>query len=130
MVGSILACIYLVNMDSIGGFSAMFSHPNVVNQLSFIPSQEVFVAAFIVPLFISWWAAYYPGSEPGGGGYIAQRMFSAKDEKNALKATLFFNIAHYGLRPWPWMLIALASLIIFPNLQSLEEAFLKFLVVK
>ena len=72
---------------------------------------------------VQWWASYYPGSEPGGGGYIAQRMFSAKDEENAVSATLFFNIAHYALRPWPWILIALSSLVIYPELSDLQNAF-------
>ena len=72
---------------------------------------------------VQWWAAYYPGAEPGGGGYIAQRMFSAKDEKNAVGATLLYNIAHFALRPWPWILIALASIIIFPNLESIQTVF-------
>ena len=77
----------------------------------------------LVPLAVQWWASYYPGAEPGGGGYIAQRMFSAKDEKNAVGATFFFNVAHYALRPWPWILIALASLIIFPELSDIQKAF-------
>jgi Na+/proline symporter len=76
-----------------------------------------------VPLAVQWWASYYPGAEPGGGGYIAQRMFSAKDESNAVGATLLFNIAHYALRPWPWILIALASLVVFPELKDLQTAF-------
>ncbi len=72
------------------------------------------IPLFILPLAVQWWSVWYPGAEPGGGGYIAQRMLSAKDEKNAVGATLFFNIAHYALRPWPWILIALGSLVIFP----------------
>ena len=67
--------------------------------------------------------SYYPGAEPGGGGYIAQRMFSAKDEENAVAATFLFNIAHYALRPWPWILIALSSLVIFPELSDIQKAF-------
>jgi SSS family solute:Na+ symporter len=74
-------------------------------------------------LAVQWWASYYPGSEPGGGGYIAQRMFSAKDEKNAVGATFLFNVAHYALRPWPWIIIALSSLIIFPELNDIQKAF-------
>jgi SSS family solute:Na+ symporter len=86
-------------------------------------NPEVWVPIMLIPLAVQWWASYYPGAEPGGGGYIAQRMFSAKDERNAIGATLFFNIAHYALRPWPWILIALASLIIFPELTDLQAAF-------
>ena len=77
----------------------------------------------MVPLAVQWWASYYPGAEPGGGGYIAQRMFSAKDEANALGATLLFNVAHYALRPWPWILIALSSLVIYPELSDIQKAF-------
>ena len=73
---------------------------------------------FFVYISLNWWATWYPGAEPGGGGYIAQRMFSARDEKNSLLATLWFNIAHYALRPWPWILVALASLILFPGLEE------------
>ena len=78
---------------------------------------------FIIPLAVQWWSVWYPGSEPGGGGYIAQRMLAAKDEGNAVGATMLFNVAHYALRPWPWILVALSSLIVFPNLESLRAAF-------
>ena len=78
---------------------------------------------FNLPLAIQWWSVWYPGAEPGGGGYIAQRMLSAKNENHAIGATLFFNFAHYALRPWPWILVALASLIVFPDHDSLREAF-------
>jgi Na+/proline symporter len=83
----------------------------------------MWVPILLVPLAVQWWASYYPGAEPGGGGYIAQRMFSAKDEKNAVGATFLFNVAHYALRPWPWILIALSSLIIFPELSDIQKAF-------
>ena len=76
-----------------------------------------------VPFAVQWWASYYPGAEPGGGGYIAQRMFSAKDENHAIGATLLFNVCHYALRPWPWIIIALSSLIIFPDLKDIQSAF-------
>ena len=77
----------------------------------------------LVPLAVQWWAAWYPGSEPGGGGYVAQRMLAARDEQHAVGATLLFNVAHYALRPWPWILVALASLVVFPDLESLQAAF-------
>ena len=104
----------------------MLAHANVVDKTSMLPSFDdpnVWVPVLLIPLAVQWWASYYPGSEPGGGGYIAQRMFSAKDEKNAVGATLLFNIAHYALRPWPWILIALASLIVFPDLDSIRSVF-------
>jgi Na+/proline symporter len=78
---------------------------------------------FLIPLLVQWWSVWYPGAEPGGGGYIAQRMFAAKDEDNSIKAVLFFNIAHYALRPWPWIIVALCSLVVFPDLASFKTAF-------
>ncbi len=126
MVGAIWAAIYLVNLEQVGGLSNLISHVNVVDKLSLLPDfsdPSVWIPIMLVPLAVQWWASYYPGAEPGGGGYIAQRMFSAKNEKNAVGATLLFNIAHYALRPWPWILIALASLIVFPELTDIKQAF-------
>jgi len=126
MVGSIWAMFYILSLEKIGGLSELLMHNNVVDKLALIPdlsNPDVWVPVLLVPLAVQWWASYYPGSEPGGGGYIAQRMFSAKDEKNAVRATLFFNIAHYALRPWPWILIALSSLVIYPELSDLQTAF-------
>ena len=126
MIGSVWACIYLLNLEEVGGLSNLLTHANISDKLSFLPTftdKDVWIPVLLVPLAVQWWASYYPGSEPGGGGYIAQRMFSAKDEKNAIGATLLYNIAHYALRPWPWILIALASLIVFPELSDLKEAF-------
>ena len=99
--------------------------------LSFVPdidSAWMPLITFFVYISINWWATWYPGAEPGGGGYIAQRMFSAKDEKNSLLATLFFNIMHYAVRPWPWILVALASLILFPNLQDPETGYIRVMI--
>ncbi len=126
MIGSVWACIYIVNLDQIGGVTNLLNHANVADKISILPSfsdPNVWVPLLLVPLAVQWWASYYPGAEPGGGGYIAQRMFSAKDEKNAVGATLWFNIAHYALRPWPWILIALASLVIFPDLEEIQKLF-------
>jgi len=126
IVGSFWAASYLIGMDEIGGLSALLENKVVISKMSLWPDMtdaSQYVPILLVPLAVQWWASYYPGAEPGGGGYIAQRMFSAKNEKNAIGATLFFNIAHYALRPWPWILIALASLIIFPELSDLKEAF-------
>src|SRR4029077_2899753 len=83
---------------------------------------------FFVYISLNWWATWYPGAEPGGGGYIAQRMFSAKDEKNSLLATLWFNVAHYAVRPWPWILVALTSLILFPNLADPETGYIRVMI--
>jgi len=126
MTGSILAMFYILSLDEIGGLSELLTHNNVIDKLALIPdlsNPDVWVPVLLVPLAVQWWASYYPGSEPGGGGYIAQRMFSAKDEKNAVSATLFFNIAHYALRPWPWILIALSSLVVYPELSDIQTAF-------
>ena len=78
------------------------------------------IAVLIVPLAVQWWSTWYPGSEPGGGGYMAQRMLAARNEKQAMAATLWFNIAHYAVRPWPWILVALASLIVYPQLADIR----------
>jgi len=126
MIGSIWAMIYCLGLPEIGGLSNLISHNNVIDKLSIIPdlsNPDIWVPVLLVPLAVQWWASYYPGAEPGGGGYIAQRMFSAKDEFNAVGATFLFNIAHYAIRPWPWILIALCSLIIFPELSDIKAAF-------
>ena len=81
-----------------------------------------------VYLGVSWWASWYPGAEPGGGGYVAQRIFSAKNERDGLFATLWFNIAHYAVRPWPWILTALASLVLYPNLVDKESGYVRTLM--
>jgi len=126
MIGSIWACIFILGMDEVGGLSGLLSHENVVGKTSLLPDftdPSLWVPIMLVPLAVQWWASYYPGAEPGGGGYIAQRMFSAKNEKGAIKATLFYNAAHFALRPWPWILIALASLVVFPELSDIQRVF-------
>ena len=126
MIGSFWAAAYLIGLPEVGGLSNLLSHVNVAGKIDLLPdfgNPDVWVPVLLVPIAVQWWASYYPGSEPGGGGYIAQRMFSAKDERNAIGATLFFNAAHYALRPWPWILIALASLVVFPELSDIQTAF-------
>ena len=126
MIGSVWGMMYILGLPQIGGLSNLLTHSNVVGKLALFPDMSdpnVWVPVLLVPLAVQWWASYYPGSEPGGGGYIAQRMFSAKDESNAVSATFLFNAAHYALRPWPWILIALASLVVFPELKDLQSAF-------
>lgn len=126
MIGSVGAAYYLINLPEIGGLQNLLQHQNVATKLDFLPdfndSKNVIIL-LIIPLAVQWWSVWYPGAEPGGGGYIAQRMLSAKDEKNAIGATLLFNVAHYALRPWPWILIALASLILYPELTDIKNAF-------
>ena len=126
MIGSVWGMFYILGLPEIGGLSKLISHPNVIDKIALIPDlsdPNLWVPVLLVPLAVQWWASYYPGAEPGGGGYIAQRMFSAKDESNAVGATFLFNVAHYALRPWPWILIALSSLIIFPELSDIKNAF-------
>ena len=126
MVGAVWAAVYILNLPEIGGLDRLFTHPNVAGKLDLIPSFDdpaVYVPLFVVPIAVQWWSVWYPGAEPGGGGYVAQRMLAAKNEKHAVGATLLFNAFHYALRPWPWILIALASLIVFPDLASIATAF-------
>lgn len=126
MVGAFGAAWYVTTSPDIGGLSNLLSHPEVSNKLSLIPDfrqTDIFLSILIVPLAVQWWAAWYPGAEPGGGGYIAQRMLSAKSEKHAMGATLLFNFFHYALRPWPWIIVGLASIVIFPDIASMRTAF-------
>lgn len=125
MLGAVFAAYYAIGHPDVGGLANLVVHPNVSDKLSFLPDltdPNQLVPFLIIPLAVQWWSAWYPGSEPGGGGYAAQRMLAAKDEKHAVAATVFFNFAHYAIRPWPWILVALASLIVFPDLASLEAA--------
>ena len=126
MGGAIGAAVYLVNLPEVGGLEALLANENVVDKISILPDfgdTEALIALLIIPLAVQWWSSWYPGAEPGGGGYIAQRMFAAKDENHAIGATFFFNIMHYALRPWPWIMVALASLVVFPDLASIQQAF-------
>ena len=126
MIGAFGAAYYIVGLPEIGGLEALIDHENVKDKLNILPSMddtETFVTLLIIPLAVQWWSSWYPGSEPGGGGYVAQRMLAAKDENHAIAATFFYNIMHYALRPWPWIVVALASLIVFPDLASIQEAF-------
>ncbi len=126
MTGSVAAAVVAVRHPAVGGLDALFRAPEVQGRLSFLPDfsdLDVAIPLFFVPLAVQWWAAWYPGSEPGGGGYIAQRMLAARDERHAVGATFLFNAAHYALRPWPWIVVALASLVVFPDLEALRAAF-------
>ncbi|MEQ9100498.1 MAG: sodium:solute symporter family protein [Imperialibacter sp.] len=126
MLGAVIAAVVAVSDERVGGLTKLLAHPNVMPKLDIFPSfddPKQFLPLLIIPIAVQWWSVWYPGAEPGGGGYIAQRMLSAKDEKNAIGATLLFNFAHYALRPWPWILVALASLVIFPDLASIKAEF-------
>jgi Na+/proline symporter len=126
MVGSLAAAYFAVAQPEVGGLAGLFGHPALEGKMGLLPDfsdWRTASAVFIVPIAVQWWSTWYPGAEPGGGGYVAQRMLAAKDERHALKATLWFNVAHYGLRPWPWIIVALASLIVYPTLDSIQAAF-------
>ena len=126
MGGAIGAAYYLVNLPEVGGIQALMANENVADKLSILPdfsNKQALITLFIIPLAVQWWSSWYPGAEPGGGGYIAQRMLAAKNENHAIGATFFFNIMHYALRPWPWILVALASLVVYPDIASIHEAF-------
>ena len=126
IIGGVGAAYYCVNLPEVGGLESMLTHENVSGKLSMLPdfsNTEALITLLIIPLAVQWWSAWYPGAEPGGGGYVAQRMLAAKNENHAIGATFFFNVLHYALRPWPWILVALASLIVYPDLDSIQIAF-------
>jgi len=126
MIGAFAAAYFAVAQPEVGGLTGLFAHPELAGKLSLLPDFSDWTTAaavFVIPVAVQWWSTWYPGAEPGGGGYVAQRMLAAKDESHALKATLWFNVAHYALRPWPWVVVALASLIVYPSLESIQAAF-------
>jgi solute:Na+ symporter, SSS family len=133
MTAVIAAAYFAVNLPQVGGLSGMVQKlsalkgPGGVNYLNMLPdftnTWDIAVAVFIMPVAVQWWAVWYPGAEPGGGSYIAQRMLASKSERDSLGAVLFFNIAHYVLRPWPWILVGLCSLIVYPQLSDIQAAF-------
>jgi SSS family solute:Na+ symporter len=133
MSAVIAAAYFAVTLPQVGGLHGMvtkvsaMSGPDGLHYLDVLPdfrhNWDIAAAVFVVPLAISWWANWYPGAEPGGGSYIAQRMLASKSEKDALGSVLFFNIAHYVMRPWPWILVGLCSLIVYPDIASIQKAF-------
>jgi Na+/proline symporter len=133
MSAVIAAAYFAVRAPQVGGLSGLIEKvsampgPGGIHYLNLLPdfgSQwDLAVAVFVMPIAVQWWAVWYPGSEPGGGSYIAQRMLAARSERDAMGAVLFFNIAHYVLRPWPWILVALASLVVYPSLADIQQAF-------
>lgn len=126
MFGAVYAAIVAVEQPEVGGLASLLEHPSVSKKMAIVPdfsNLSAVITLLIIPIAVQWWSVWYPGAEPGGGGYIAQRMLSAKDERNAIGATLLFNFAHYALRPWPWIIVALASLVVFPDLASIQREF-------
>ncbi|MFQ5551104.1 MAG: Na+:solute symporter, partial [Gemmatimonadales bacterium] len=126
MVGSLAAAYFALAQPEVGGLTGLLGHPNVTPHLSLLPDfgdWRTVAAVLIVPLAVQWWSAWYPGSEPGGGGYQAQRMLATRNERDSMLSVLWFNIAHYALRPWPWIIVALASMVVYPDLASIRNAF-------
>jgi SSS family solute:Na+ symporter len=133
MTAVIAAAYFALQLPQVGGLHGMVEKlsaikgPGGLNYLNILPdftnNWDLALAVFIMPVAVQWWAVWYPGAEPGGGSYIAQRMLASKSEKDSLGAVLFFNVAHYVLRPWPWILVALCSIIVFPQLSDIQKAF-------
>lgn len=127
------AAYFAIKHPAVGGLHGMVEKlsamkgPGGINYLSVFPdftnNWDMALAVFVMPIAVQWWAVWYPGAEPGGGSYIAQRMLASKSEKDALGAVLFFNLAHYVLRPWPWILVALCSILVYPQLSDIQTAF-------
>ncbi len=125
MTGSFAAAYYALQHPAVGGLAGLL-HKVPARSLNLLPDFHDplgAAAVFIIPITVQWWSVWYPGSEPGGGSYIAQRMLAARSEKDAVAGTLFFNVANYALRPWPWVIVALASMIVFPTLGDIQRAF-------
>ncbi len=124
MAGSVAAAVYALKRPEVGGLSGLVDKldPSTMRMIPDLTNWEIALPIFIVPLAVQWWSTWYPGSEPGGGSYIAQRMLAARTERDALSGTLFFNLAHYALRPWPWVLVALSSMIVFPTVADIRRA--------
>ncbi|HEX8716197.1 MAG TPA: sodium:solute symporter family protein [Gemmatimonadaceae bacterium] len=125
MTGAVAAAVFALRQPQVGGLSGLVSHidPKTLNLLPDFGNWKLTLSVLIMPIAVQWWSVWYPGAEPGGGSYIAQRMLAAKSERDALTGTLFFNVAHYALRSWPWILVALASILVFPNLSDISRAF-------
>ena len=126
MLGAFAVMYYGVNHPAVGGWQALFSNPAVVSKTSFLPDvskTDALIAVFVIPVAVQWWNVWYSGSEPGGGGYIVQRMLTAKSPNHALGGTLFFNLVNYALRPWPWYIVGFASILVFPDLKAIQAAF-------
>ncbi|MDX2437063.1 MAG: Na+:solute symporter [Acidobacteriota bacterium] len=124
MVGVLAAAYVALSQPQVGGLSGLVAKidPATLRLLPDFSDWGLTLTVLVIPLTIQWWSVWYPGAEPGGGSYIAQRMLAAKDEKNAMAAALWFNIAHYALRPWPWIIVALCSILVFPTLGDIKTA--------
>jgi SSS family solute:Na+ symporter len=124
MTGSILAAVYALRQPEVGGLAGLVSRlePGTLSLLPDFGDWNLALTVMIIPLTVQWWSVWYPGAEPGGGSYIAQRMLAARSERDALAGTLLFNVAHYALRSWPWIIVALASLLVYPTVADIGAA--------
>jgi Na+/proline symporter len=125
MAGSFSAAYFALKQPEVGGLAGLISRidPKTLRLIPDFGDWGMTLSVFVIPLTIQWWSVWYPGAEPGGGSYIAQRMLAAKSERDALAGTLFFNVAHYALRSWPWIIVALASILVYPNLSDIARTF-------
>ena len=126
IIGAFAAAYFAVAQPEVGGLGGLIGNPAIADKLALLPDFSDWRTAatvLIIPVAVQWWSTWYPGAEPGGGGYVAQRMLAARDERDSMRATLWFNIAHYAIRPWPWIIVALASLVIYPTLDSIAVRF-------
>lgn len=123
MTGAIAAAVYALKQPEVGGLTGLFTRidPQVLSILPDFSDWGMTLSVLIVPLTVQWWSVWYPGSEPGGGSYVAQRILAARSERDALTGTLFFNVAHYAFRSWPWIIVALASLLVYPTLDDIAR---------
>jgi len=125
MSASVAAAWFALQQPQVGGLAGLIAQtpPATLHLLPDFSDWSLTLSVLILPLTVQWWSVWYPGSEPGGGSYIAQRILAARSERDALSGTLFFNMAHYALRPWPWIIVALSSMIVFPQLSDIARAF-------
>jgi solute:Na+ symporter, SSS family len=125
MTGAVALALFSLKQPEIGGLTGLIARtdPRVLNLMPDFGDWNLTLTVLLIPLTVQWWSVWYPGAEPGGGSYIAQRMLAARSERDAMAGTLLFNVAHYALRSWPWILVALASLIIFPSLSDISRTF-------
>jgi len=125
MTGSVAAAVYALRQPEVGGLAGLVAKtdPRTLNLLPDFGDWSLTLSLLVIPLTVQWWSVWYPGAEPGGGSYIAQRMLAAKSEKDAMGGTLLFNAAHYALRPWPWIIVALSSMVVYPQLADIQRTF-------
>src|SRR4029077_12416459 len=125
MTGTFAVAYFALAQPAVGGLHGLLAKvdPKTLNLLPDFGNWSVAATVFIIPITIQWWSVWYPGAEPGGGSYIAQRMLASKSEKDAVVGTLLFNVMHYALRPWPWIIVALASTLVYPTLPDIARAF-------